>query len=176
MKRFKKSLIVAGATIAVGASVLGGVSAVSAATNTDGRDTLADKIASKFNLNKDEVKAVFEENKAEHQAEHKAKVEENLSQAVTDGKLTEDQKSKITAKMDELKTQFESERDAMKDKTHEERKAVMEQRRTELEKWATDNGIPTEYLKFAGPGKHGHMGHGPGSRDQGPEDQPTSEQ
>ena len=171
MSRIKKSLIVAGATLAVGTSVLGGIGAVSAASSTTGPDTLVEKIASKFNLNKDEVKAVFDENRTEMEASHKAKVEEKLTQAVTDGKITEDQKAKIIAKAEELKTQRDAERDSMKDKTDEERKALMEQHRTELEKWATDNGIPTEYLRFAGPGG----GHGPrGMGGPGPDAGATS--
>ncbi len=50
----------------------------------------------------------------------------------------------------------------MKDKTPEERRAAMEVKRTELEKWAKDNGIPIEYLRPGG----GH--HGPGGPGMGP--------
>lgn len=81
---------------------------------------------------------------------------DRLAQAVKDGKLTQDQADKITAKLKELKTQREAERDSMKDKTDEERKTAMEAKKTELEKWAKDNNIPLEYLRsLGGPGGHG---------------------
>ena len=84
-------------------------------------------------------------------------MKDRLAQAVKDGKLTQAQADKITAKMAEMKTFMESQ----KDKTKEERKTAMEAKRDELKKWAEDNDIPEGYMP---------MGHGgPGGRGHGPE-------
>ncbi len=152
----KKSLMLASAITSLGLASVMALSTASAATND--RTSLVDKIATKFNLNKDEVKKVFEEDRAEHQAEHKAKFEERLTQAVKDGKITEDQKAKILAKMDELEKEHEANKAEMEGKTEEERKATMEAKREELKQWATDNNIPKEFIRF---------GHGPGRRGPG---------
>lgn len=157
----KKSLLVAGAVASIG---LGGA-AVTANTvsATTKNDSIVDKIATKFSLDKNEVQKVFDEDRTAHEAERHAKIEEKLSQAVKDGKLTEDQKSKIIAKMEEMKANM-PDPSTMGDKTIEQHKADMEAKRTELEAWAKENNIPTEYLRFVGPGggiRVKHMRGGP---------------
>lgn len=136
------SAIVGGAMLSVM-----GLSAVSA--QGQGQSDLVDKLAQKFNLNKSEVQKVFDEERAAHEAERKAKMKERLDQLVKDGKLTQDQANKIVAKFEENKTFRES----LKDKSAEERKAAMEQHRTEMEQWAKDNGIDLKYIRpHGGPG------------------------
>ncbi len=139
----RKSVMVAAAVASIG---LGGavVSANVASATTNGT-TIVDKIAHKFSLDKDEVQKVFDEDHAEHKTKHKADIEKRLSKAVSDGKLTEDQKAKILAKMEELKADRPT-REEMESKTPEQHKAEMEQKHAELKKWAADNGIPEEYL------------------------------
>ena len=160
----RRKLMLAGAVATVGISALG-VGAASAAQNNTGNDNLVSKIASKFNLNKDDVQKVFDEQHAANQAEHKQKLEDRLGQAVKDGKLTEDQKSKLLAKFDEEK----SFRDSLKDKTQDERKAAMKQHRTDMEAWAKANGIDMKFLRPHG-GPHGPGGR-PGSHDNDSEDE-----
>lgn len=70
-----------------------------------------------------------------------ARYEERLNQAVKDGKLTEEQKTKILAKHKELMKEIEADREANKgkredfqNKTEAERKALMEQRKAEMDK------------------------------------------
>jgi hypothetical protein len=159
--KLKKSLAVAGIASGVGLAVVAGTGMVSAASSpnassTNGQSSLIDKIASKFNLNKNDVKAVFDQDRADHQAERQTKVEDRLNQAVTDKKITSDQKDKILAKLKEIKAdmqaQKDNEGDAMKDKTPAERKAAMDAQRADLEKWASDNGIPMQYLQMGGGG------------------------
>src|SRR5688572_430143 len=99
---YKKQFMIAGAVTTLGAATVLGLSTASAATQ-DRHTSLADKIATRFNLNKDEVQQFFEEDHASMEAEHQARIEERLTQAVKDGKLTEDQKAKILAKHAELK-------------------------------------------------------------------------
>lgn len=145
------------------ASLLGGgafaLNASAATSSTDRADSLASKIASKFNLNKDDVKKVLDEDRAANQAERQkemlTRAEERLTQAVKDGKLTEAQKTKI---LDKIKSE-QSFMDSLKDKTQAERKTAMDQHRTELQQWAKDNGIDEKYVMMGGPGGRG--GHGP---------------
>ncbi len=150
----KKPLLIAGAISTIGFAGLAGSSLASAQSSTSGSDSLVSKIAQKFNLKTEDVQAVFTEDRNAREAEHQASIEKELTQAVTDGKITADQKDKIVAKQKELQTSMEANRDAMKDKTEAERKAAMDAKRTELEQWAKDNNIPTEFLRYV------HGGHG----------------
>jgi polyhydroxyalkanoate synthesis regulator phasin len=126
---FKKSLLIAGAVSTIGLASLIGTTAASAQT---GQDTLIDKIATKFNLSKDEVKQVFEDHKKEHQTEHQAKLSERLQQRVDNGEITAEQKTLIENKLKELDTAREAE--------HEE-----------LKNWAKENDIDMKYLHVGGP-------------------------
>lgn len=163
--KYKKPLMVAAAVGTVGLASLGAV--VSAQTaGTTPQSSLIDKIAQKFNLKKEDVKAVFDQDHAEREATMQKNVEDELTQAVKDKKITEEQKQKILAKRKELQAQRAADRDNFKDKTEAERHAAMEQKRTELEQWAKDNNIPTDYLRYVmGHGGPGHMGPPPGGAD-----------
>ena len=124
----KKSLIVAAAVATIGLSSVAGLGLASAQSNSgNGQSNLIDKIASQFNLNKDDVKKVFDENRTEMEAKHQEKVSERLQKAVDNGKLTADQKTKIEAKLKEIQSARETDR-------------------TEMEKWASDNKIDMKYL------------------------------
>jgi hypothetical protein len=155
-------LLVAGAVSAVGLSGLAGVTAVSAQSDGGGRDGLIEKIAAKFNLDQDEVKDVFEENKAEHRAEKEAKHAENLQSLVDEGKITAEQKAALEARSAEMKEEREANKESFKDLTPEERKEKKEAHRAEFKAWAEEQGIDLEALKGelrSGPG-HGKKGFG----------------
>lgn len=158
----KNSLIAAGAVTAMGVSGLVGVSAVSAQAGSNGAGDLADRIATKFNLNKDEVKSVFKEARKEHEAEREAERTEKLQNLVDVGKITADQKAAIEAKLKDIHDQREQDMDSMRSLTPKERKARMEAKRTELEAWAKSQGIDSTQLRgvFMGGGFEGR-GHGP---------------
>jgi hypothetical protein len=94
------------------------------------------------------------------QAEREAEVKADLAQLVSDGKLTQAQADKINAKRAEIQKAREALRDSDPTKTREEMKAEMDAKRTELETWAKDNGIDTEYLRYVM--GHGGRGHGHG--------------
>lgn len=129
----------------------------SAATSNNPDDSLANKIATKFNLKKEDVQTVIsdfhKEEHSQHQADRQKHTEERLTQAVKDGKITEEQKTKI---LEYLKTQ-QSFFEGLKDKTDEERHKAMETHKEEVKKWASDNGIDLKYVMGGGPG----MGRGP---------------
>lgn len=147
-KKFVALAVTAGV---VGAGTLG--SLAMAESSGDTYPPVVDKIATKFNLNKDEVKKVFEEERASHEAEHKQRLEAKLTQAVKDGKLTEDQKSKLIAKLEEMhKNRVEDRQEA---------KAEREAKRDEFKKWAESNGINLEDVMPAPNKGHGPRGGGP---------------
>lgn len=145
------------------ATVLGGglfAVQASAATPSSDDDSLAGKIATKFNLKKEDVQSVVKdyrtEKRTEHHAEHQKRLEDRLTQAVKDGKLTEAQKTKVIEYMKSQQSFMES----LKDKTEEERHKAMETHKEEVKKWASDNGIDLKYV-LPGGGERGPGGHGP---------------
>ena len=157
----KKHLVAAGIATAVGITGLTGIGIANAATTTTSTNpmsSLVDAIATKFNLNKTEVQAVFDAQRTEMQAQREAEIKKEVAQLVADGKLTQDQADKINAKRAELQKEREALKDAATTKTREEMKSEMDAKRTELEAWAKDNGIDTQYLRFV----FGGRGHGPG--------------
>ena len=143
----KKTLMVAAAITALGiGGAMGMQGVVNAATGTSSSDpmsSLVDKIASKFNLNKDDVQAVFDAQRTEMEAQRSQEVKDRIAQAVKDGKITQDQADKITAKLKEM----QANRDAMKDKTEAERQQARQQNRDDIKQWAQDNGISLDTLK-----------------------------
>ena len=130
----KKSLLIGLSTTAVTLSLVG-LASMASAQSTSAGTSLIDKIATKFNLNKSDVQAVFDANRTEKEAERAAEMSDKLQTLVDKGTITADQKAKIEAKQKELQTA----RDA---------------KRTELEKWASDNGIDAKYIM----GGHGPKG------------------
>ncbi len=136
--------------------------------------SLVQKIADKFGLNKDEVQAVFdqdrqarfaemEKNRVAHQAEMEAKLTAQLDQDVKDGKITPAQKDLIIAKRKEFEAARQTEMQSLQGKTGDDLKAAIEAKkiqmqtqRTDLENWAKQNNIDIKY--FTG----GFWGKGPG--------------
>ncbi|OGK17494.1 hypothetical protein A2774_05620 [Candidatus Roizmanbacteria bacterium RIFCSPHIGHO2_01_FULL_39_12c] len=121
-------------------------------------DDLIKKIAERFNLKEGDVTAVFEEYRGEHQAQMQAKLEENLTQAVKDEKITEAQKQAILKKHEEMKNNHPN-FEEFKNLTAEERQQKMQEKRSEMEAWAQENGLSLDTLhKVMG------FGHGFGKR------------
>lgn len=133
MKLTKKHMMAGVVTTVIAGSLIG-ANAASAQTNSG--SSLVDKIVAKFNLNKDEVQAVFDEQRTEQQAERTAEMSDRLQEKVASGDITAEQKTLIEQKLAEQQTARETER-------------------TELEKWASDNNIDAKYLMGGG---RGHMG------------------
>lgn len=139
----KQPLLIAGAVAGVSMAAIAGARAVSAATGPPA-DSIINRIATKFNLDKEEVAQVFEE---EHEARHakmQQKLEERLDEAMKEGKLTEEQKAAILAKLEEL----QPERESWQAKTPEERREAKKELHADLKEWAEDNDIPLKYLHF----------------------------
>lgn len=96
-----------------------------------GSTELVSKIAQKFNLNENDVKAVFDDVHKNRQAQMQARLEEKLTQAVKDGKINETQKKALLAKMKEI---------------HDQKMAGKGGTKADLQAWATANGINLQNL------------------------------
>jgi len=111
-----------------------------------GDDTFISKLAGKLGIDVDKIKTAFDDLFKEHQTEMQSKADERLSQAVTEGKITEAQKKLILEKQKELQEKRESNRETFQNMSEEERRTAMEKERTDLETWAKNNGIDLSYM------------------------------
>lgn len=121
--------------------------------------TIIQKLVQKFNLKESDVQAVFDEVRREHQNQMQANLEERLTQAVKDGKITEAQKQLILAKHKELQDKREKDFANWQNLTPEQKREKMQTQKDELEAWAKQNGIDLQYFfgfgKFKGMGMRG---------------------
>jgi len=164
----KKQLLLPGFALLLLGVVTFGATSVSAQDQTsDHYSSLITKIAQKFNLKEADVKSVFDEDKQAMQTKMKQKLSDNLSQLVTQGKITEVQKNAIIAKMAELQKKHEADRQSQKSMTPEQRKAAMDKERSNLEAWAKEQGIDLSLIKGFGRGMGHGFGHGMGMKMMG---------
>lgn len=134
-------------TVGLGLVVAGALASKAyAQTATTPYQTIIQKLVAKFGLKQADVQSVFDEARSEHQAQAQTKLDDKLSQAVKDGKITEAQKQAILAKLKELQASKLKSRETWKSQTPEERRAAMEKQKTELEAWAKANGIDMSYF------------------------------
>lgn len=167
MKISKKMLVTLSAGTVVGLSSLGLMAAASAATSTSG-NSLVDKIATKFNLKKADVQAVFDQEHAERDAQRLADIQTKLATAVKDGKLTQAQSDALLAKIKEVQSIREANKDKFSSMSQTERKAAMDAEKAAMDKWIADNKIPSEFARLVMGGGRGH-GHGGGHGFGGPD-------
>lgn len=118
----------------VGILLVGGVAF--AQTSQGGNNGLAQAIASKFNLNKDDVQKVIDQ-------QHQDMMKQHLDKLVKAGKITQDQEDKIIAKLLEMKPKIEAAR-ALPDPAA--RKKALEALQAEMQQWEKDNNIPKGVL------------------------------
>ncbi len=136
----KKSLFAITAALIVGG--LFAARSISAQESDNAASSLVAKIAQKFNLNQNEVQTVFSEFHTERQQERMTQVETRLSQAVTDGKISDSQKQAILSKVKEM--QANREPGSMREKSAEERQTMMEGRRADMQAWLQTQGLTLE--------------------------------
>jgi hypothetical protein len=105
-------------------------------------------IVDRFNLNGDEVRDYLSEQHEAIKAEREAELEERLAEAVLEGKITEEQKNALIAKMEEHRANMGTVRGL----TGEEQRTAMEAHREEMHTWAEEQGIDLTTLNL------GHMG------------------
>lgn len=159
-RKFSAAFAVLAAIIGIGGLSL--ANRASADTEKAPHESIINRLAEKFNLNKSDIESVFNEEREAHQAEMAAKFEERLAQAVADGKITEEQKTLILQKHEELQSERESDRENWQNMTREERQTEMQKQHDELSAWLEANNIPTDLFPGFGDrdgnGRHGGEG------------------
>ncbi len=147
MKR-KQKIALGVAIAAISSMTLLGANMASA--NASG-ETLAARIATKFNLNQTEVQKVVDELHTEEAANRATERSAELQAKVDAGTITAAQKTLIENKLKEIEAEREENRDQTLTET--EHHAKMEASRTALEQWAKDNGIDMSLLHLGGHGE-----------------------
>ncbi len=151
--KYKNSLValavvatMSGATI-IGSGIVG--------AQSDSGNSIVDRIASTFNLNKDEVQQVFNDAKADKRAEFVQRRDEHLNSLVEDGTITEAQKTTLQDFAEKAKSTIGDLKDSGASK--EEIRTAMEQSRKETEDWADSEGLDLNSIR---PDKGDHMHRG----------------
>lgn len=130
--------------IIAGAALFG--TAAYAQGSQNGQKNMVQTLAQKLGVDQQKVQTAFDEIRAEHQQEMQTQFTQRLNLAVTNGKISEEQKNLILKKHEEMQSQRESEREQVQNMTQEERRTFMESRREEMKKWADAQGIDMQYL------------------------------
>jgi len=133
----KNILAITVASLAILGFVAYGTVRAYADDKSGGYPSIIQKLVERFGLNEEEVKTVFDEARGERQQQMQDRFEERLNQAVSDGKITEEQKQAILAK----KAEMQVNRGEFKDFSPEERQEKMQAHREEMQTWAEANGI-----------------------------------
>ena len=163
-----KKVIIASSIAALGVTGLAGGAVFAMANSTSGTDPmsgLVSAIATKFNLKKDDVQKVFDEQRTQMETQREQEVKDHVAQLVKDGKLTQAQADKINAKRAELVKEREANRTSEQYLTDAQRKTRMEERKTTLDTWLKDNSIDSQYAYLLMGGRGGRGGPDGGKRD-----------
>lgn len=145
MKKKTKMLLLSALVIGMSISV------ASAATSTS---NIAQKIAEKFNVSADEVQKVIDENGGVMHMGKGGGMENRLADLVSEGKITEEQKTAILNKHEEM-------RNKMDNLTEEEVEAQREEHRAEMKAFLESIGVDSSLFPQDGP-KGGRGGRGMG--------------
>ena len=147
-----KNKFILGTTIVCGSIAgLGLIMSPTYAEDTQTYPAIVENVATKFNLDRDEVHEVFQQTREERH-------DEPLSQMVTDGAITEEQKAVIEKHHEDMINQIDTLEAA--GKTRDEIHEAMEADREEFQSWLEDEGID---MQLGGPKMHeGGRGMGEG--------------
>jgi hypothetical protein len=142
---------VAAAAVGIGAFSLTAGSASAHGMGVGDHGTMIARLAQAFGKSEDEVKAVLEQVRSEQEAARLAELTAKLDAGVSAGQITSEQKQLILDKFAAMKAEREAQHQAWKDSGEKPTMAIRHEnrqdRKTELETWATDNGISTEFLR-----------------------------
>ena len=132
------------------------------ATNDNPKSGLVQYLSEKLGIDQSKVQTVFDDYRSQEQStrqkENIEKYTSYLDGLVSEGKITELQKTAILAKHSELQETHEA--TDLSDKSREEHKALMEKEKTDLETWAKEQGIDVSYFHL-NPNSDGRDNKGP---------------
>lgn len=146
--KLSKSMLAAGVVTTIAVAGVAGIGAASAHSN--GNDTMVDRIATKFGLNRDEVQTVFNDQREEMHEQREERNATRLQELVDDGTLSAEQKTALEAKHEEMETAREALRD--QNLSREEMREQMETSREEFKTWAESQGIDIDDIRPEGMG------------------------
>ena len=141
----KKSLLIPALALTMVGTVLFATQTFAQDTNSP-HATLVQHIAEKFNLNKDDVQKVFDEERANRESAQQTKFASRLDQYAKDGKITDAQKKLILDKMSSMNANRAEEVEKLKSMTPDQRNATIKAQKDELKTWAKNNGIDLKSL------------------------------
>ncbi len=161
----KKIIIPAIALTILAGLTINGVTRAYADESSNNFPPMVQGLVEKFNLNKDEVSSYLEEQRQVRQEERRTEREGMLNTAVSEGKITEEQKTLLLNKMDEYRNNKED----FFGLTREEKQQAIEEHRAEMQTWAEENGIDLPTLNLGRGGFGGGLGKdGLGSKGMSP--------
>jgi hypothetical protein len=147
----KKWAFIPVAAAAMGLGTLAFTNAQVSAHGPAEHDTMVTRFAQAFGKSEDEVKAVFEQIREEHESQRQAALTAKLDAGVAAGQITAEQKQLIIDKMAAEKTerqaQFQAIKVSGKKPTTIQFKTKRAEHRAELEAWATQKGISKDFLQ-----------------------------
>ena len=129
------------------------VGIASAATNAKPA-TLAQELASKFNLKSSDVQAVIDTHKTEEHTYREGLEADRIAAAVKAGTITQAQADALTSKLAEL----EAGRPRQGTKPTDAERAAMKTKMESFRQWVKDNNIPRELLGRGGHREFGDRG------------------
>lgn len=136
-KRKIMALSAGASTLAIAGMV--GIGTVSAASATHGT-SLANRIATTFQLSTTDVQKVIDQNQADRQSKREQTYQIALAKAVTDGKLTATQEQAILTEHAKLEAELSA---ASGKGSHKATRATV---RAEAKSWAKTNSIAASWL------------------------------
>jgi len=130
-----------------------GVSVARAQGALEDYPLIIQNLAQRFGLDAQEVQGVFGDTREQ-------RVSDRLDELIEDGTITEEQKTMVLEKHEEMRTRMEEIRN--EEMTADERREAMLSLREEIQEWADENDIPMEAMMLGRGGRHKGMGMEPG--------------
>ncbi len=147
--------------ILVASGILFGVSIVVAnAQSTDSLPSLAQSIATKFDLNESDVQTLINTYSEQQQEKRLQSMElrqkNRLDKLVSQGKISSSQESNIINELHALRSKYSL--FSLQNMTAQQRKQSLKNERTALKSWASSKGIDFRYILPAPVGIHFELG------------------
>lgn len=135
------------AAVAIGGAAIFGTGMVFAQSSNNPESGLVQAIAQKFNLDQTQVQGVFDQFRSTQKANMTQKMQQmedqRLTNLVTQGKITNDQKTAIETELAALKAKYLANLGSL---TPDQRKQAMQNYQNDLKSWASSQGIDQSLL------------------------------
>lgn len=143
----KKQILLPAAVVTIIAGSYFGAQSVSAHGFSNDSSSLVQTLATRFNLDESQVKAVFDEIREQKKAQRQTQLQEKLQKAVESGKLTEEQKVSLIQLHEAHRAEVQALYDADSEVTPEQRRLLFEKFKNTLNEWAEKEGVSIEALQ-----------------------------